>query len=159
MFERNPVDNAALVTVAVEISLEDGSVVTGRAALPPSRAVHRLLDGADPFLFVEAFDGEGTFIPKTAIKTLKIVTPVKPKTLYVAATDATTFDPHRILGVAKDASFDEIKAAYHQLAKQYHPDVYASVALPGEVVAYLEARAKQINAAFRVLKSPRRSAA
>lgn len=32
-------------------------------------------------------------------------------------------DPYRILGVGRDASEDEIKRAYRQLAKKYHPDV------------------------------------
>lgn len=33
-------------------------------------------------------------------------------------------DPYSILGVAKDASDEEIKAAYRELARKYHPDNY-----------------------------------
>lgn len=33
---------------------------------------------------------------------------------------------YTILGVANDASEDEIKAAYHRLAKRHHPDRHAS---------------------------------
>ena len=154
MFERNRVDNASVETVAVEITLDDGCVVTGRAALPASRAVHKLLDGPDGFLFIDQFGGEGAFIPKAAIKALRLVQPVRLQSLYVQIMDATSFDPHKVLGIARTASWDEIKAAYHRLTKLYHPDVYASVALPPEVSAYLDGRAKQINAAFRLLKSP-----
>jgi DnaJ-domain-containing protein 1 len=158
MFERNPVDNASLVTVAVEITLDDGSVVTGRAALPPSRAIHKLLDGTDPFLFVDQFDGDSAFIPKSAIKALKVVTPVKMQTLYLQPGDASTFDPYKTLGLAKGATWDDIRGAYHRLAKLYHPDVYSAVTLPPEVSNYLDGRAKQINTAFRLLKAPRRAA-
>ena len=154
MFERNRVDNAAVITVAVEITLDDGVVITGRAALPPSRAVHKLLDGPDPFLFVDMFDGEGAFVPKVSVKALKLVNPVRTQTLYLPVVNATSFDPYKVLGLAKGADWDAIKSAYHAMTKLYHPDIYSGVALPPEVAAYLDGRAKQINAAFRLLKAP-----
>ena len=33
-------------------------------------------------------------------------------------------DPYSILGVSKDATDEEVKAAYHDLARKYHPDNY-----------------------------------
>lgn len=153
MFERNPVDNNSAVTVAVEVLLADGTVVTGRAAIASARAVHRLLEGTDPFLYVEQFDGEATFVPKASIKSLKLVTPLKPVPLTTRVQDASNFDPYRVLGITREAAFDEIRGAYHKLSKLYHPDVYASVTLPPEVTSYLSARASEVNAAFRLLKS------
>lgn len=153
MFERNRVDNASVMTVAVEITLDDGTTVTGRAALPQSRAVHKLLDGADAFLYIDQFDGESAFIPKASIKALKLVMPTRLQALHLPASDATQFDPYKVLGLAKGATWDEIRAAYHALTKTYHPDLFAAVALPPEVARYLDGRTKQINAAFRLLKT------
>ena len=51
---------------------------------------------------------------------------------------------YEILGVSKDASEDEIKAAYRKLAKQYHPDLH-----PGDAQA--AEKFKEINEANETL--------
>ncbi len=56
-------------------------------------------------------------------------------------------DYYKILGVAKNASQDEIKKAYRKLAMKYHPDQN-----PGDKTA--EEKFKQINEANQVLSDP-----
>src|SRR5262245_4430905 len=53
-------------------------------------------------------------------------------------------DLYETLGVARDASDDDLKKAYRKLARQYHPDRN-----PGDKQA--EARFKEIQAAYDVL--------
>ena len=47
-------------------------------------------------------------------------------------------DPYRVLGVSQSASEDEIKKAYRNLAKKYHPDV-------NNGSSEAEARMKEVN--------------
>jgi curved DNA-binding protein len=56
-------------------------------------------------------------------------------------------DYYKVLGVKKDASAKEIKAAYRKLARKFHPDVNA-----GDANA--EARFKEVNEAHEVLGDP-----
>jgi curved DNA-binding protein len=56
-------------------------------------------------------------------------------------------DYYKTLGVSKDASAKEIKAAYRKLARKYHPDVNR-----GDPQA--EARFKEVNEAHEVLGDP-----
>ncbi len=57
----------------------------------------------------------------------------------------TTKDFYQVLGVKRDATEKEIRSAYRKLARQFHPDVN-----PNDKAA--EARFKEINAAYEVLK-------
>jgi DnaJ-class molecular chaperone len=57
--------------------------------------------------------------------------------------------PYEVLGVELDASAAEIRRAYQDKMRQYHPDRVASAA--PEIQALAEKRSKEINAAYHAL--------
>ena len=59
------------------------------------------------------------------------------------------YEPYEVLGVARDASTDEIKKVYRRLARETHPDLN-----PGDAKA--EARFKDVSAAYDVLSDAER---
>ena len=58
-------------------------------------------------------------------------------------------DPYQILGIQRNASTEEIKKAYRQLANKYHPDKVHH--LGEEFKKLAEQRFKEIEEAFRTL--------
>ena len=53
-------------------------------------------------------------------------------------------DPYKILGVSSDATDDEIKTAYRNLARKYHPDKYRD----SDLAEMAGEKMKEINAAY-----------
>jgi curved DNA-binding protein len=60
-------------------------------------------------------------------------------------------DYYEVMGVARDATADDIKRAYRKLARKYHPDVSKE--------SDAEARFKELGEAYEVLKDPEKRAA
>ena len=64
-----------------------------------------------------------------------------------------TKDPYTVLGVARDATDDEIKKAYRTLAKKYHPDNYAG----SDIADLAEEKMKEVNEAYDEIQKMRSS--
>lgn len=61
-------------------------------------------------------------------------------------------DPYKVLGVSPSASDDEVKEAYRNLAKKYHPDQYAESPLK----ELADEKMKEINEAYDQITAQRK---
>ena len=62
-------------------------------------------------------------------------------------------DPYKVLGVAPDASDDEIKKAYRALARKYHPDKYRD----SDLADLASEKMKEVNAAYEEIQNMRKN--
>ncbi len=65
-------------------------------------------------------------------------------------------DPYLVLGVARDARFEDIRQRYRQLVRDNHPDRVIARGLPEEFVAIASKRIAAINAAYETIEKGQR---
>ena len=60
-------------------------------------------------------------------------------------------DPYKVLGVTPQTSDDDVKRAYRELARKFHPDIYIN----NPLADLAEARMKEINEAYDMIMNER----
>ncbi len=160
MFERTKIDNAPdLTAMPVETVFVDGTIVRGKLMVPTTKCIADLLNGSGAFLEFEPYGGERNYVAKAQIASIKMLGVPKLPNLNVRLKDYDGFDPYAVLGVKPGATREDIRQAYFALAKAYHPDRYATAELPSEVIEYLFAMARRVNAAHAALSTEQKKQA
>jgi DnaJ like chaperone protein len=62
---------------------------------------------------------------------------------------------YNVLGISSEATDDEVRSAYRELARQYHPDTVVSKGLPEEFVNFAHKRFQEIQNAYEEIKKER----
>lgn len=81
------------------------------------------------------------------------VHPVWSKETKQIAQNLDRLDYFQVLGASPDATFDELKAKYHQLQRNYHPDSFFT-SPDDRLKAAVKAIAKRVAEAYVVLRDP-----
>lgn len=119
--------------------------------LGPGSAV--LEDLLEALLMIATVDGvheaEVAFLDRAAL--LMGFSPAQWAAIKVRHIALAKDDPHAVLGVLPGASRAEIRAAYHALARQYHPDRHLAEGTPPEFIRVAEMRMATINDAWAEL--------
>lgn len=138
----------------VSLILTDDSVMTVSVRMPLSNKLGDALNAPEPFLDVITAGGEQQFIAKSAIRTVRSMVMPSAGQLDLDARQAAMaeLDAHAILKLEKGAGPEEVRQAYHRMARLYHPDRIASYELPEEIKDYARAMLVRINLAFEKLR-------
>lgn len=142
-------DDKANRTLAL-VTLDDDSTLTVSVRMPLSNRLGDALNNADQFLDALTVGGQQIYISKSSIRSVRSAALPKTDQLDLDGRGQLMpgFDPYAVLKVQKGASADEIKQAYHKMARLYHPDRIASYELPEEVKDYVRGMLVRINLAF-----------
>jgi DnaJ-domain-containing protein 1 len=151
MFERNrTVSSSALdQRVPVSLAMIDGEVLRGNLRMPISGKLADAMNNADLYFDLEMPDGSTAFLAKHSVRRVNPVELPRNDQLARRTAELSVFDPYAVLGLARGASPEEVKAAYHGLVRNYHPDRFASANLPREMQDYAHAMLTRINAAYQ----------
>ncbi len=141
-----PVESYVLSRIETPTSVGEVGALSGLPDDDAQRAVSALV--AAGFLTVLEQQTESS-APRTEDEaTLRLRDDVMRKLSFYNAADY-----YEILGVPKKATGEEIKGAYYQLAKKYHPDRYRQ-SEDHDLKAKLEALFSQITLAYDTLRQP-----
>jgi DnaJ-domain-containing protein 1 len=151
MFERNrsTFSSAQDQRVPVSLTMVDGEILRGNLRMPVSGKLIDAMNNADLYFDLEMPDGSAAFLAKHSVRRVTPVDVPRSDQLSRRTADLSIFDPYTVLGLARGASPEEVKAAYHALVRSYHPDRFASANLPREMQDYAHAMLTRINAAYQ----------
>ena len=140
------------VKIAAILEMSDGKRMSAMVITPRAQIkMHELLNRPALFLEIETLNGDRLNIAKTALKSVKEIDLKKTQTAELKADKSAYFDPIKVLGLRDGATDIEVRSAYLNLVRRYHPDRFAALNPPEEIEVYLEAMLKRLNAAYEIL--------
>ncbi len=153
MFNRptSATSKAEKIFIPVILTLVDGETLKGAIAISKNGRLGDLLNGSDRYVLFKTNSGEPVYLSQTTIAAVQSNEKPSARQLDVSLKNLEEINPYLILRVKPGTSKADLRNAYHQLVKHYHPDQFANVKLPREVKSYLDAVIARLNAAYQEL--------
>jgi len=136
---RDSGEKQAKVKLETVLELRDGSSILGVFFVTPQARLTDLLNDSREFVPIEMTDGTLTVVRKDAIMR---ATPLQQKT------SGEAIDPYSLLNVSSGVSHDDLKAAYHKMCQDFHPDKLQSLGLPPHFLEFGSTQMARINDAY-----------
>ncbi len=129
--------------VRVDLQLEDRSTLDGFVFCSQGERVSDILNDAREFLPFETHTKDIMMLRKGVITSILAREEGDRKKLVT--------DPFEVLGISPSSTRDEIRQAYHQKVRLYHPDKLTSLDLPEDITSYASDTLARINSAYDLI--------
>lgn len=129
--------------VRVNIRLEDGTFLDGHVFCALEQRVSDLLNDEREFLPFESMNEDIIMLRKGVVSQIQAREESSEKQI--------SSDPYKLLGLERGATRSEIREAYHDKVRAYHPDRIISLDLPEDMTDYANDMLSRINAAYESL--------
>jgi len=143
--------------VSVIIKMNDGTELSGQMSCGLSGSIDSALNNDSQFVQLVDENNETNFISKRSIMKLAPKKSAQQTMPKLMVDNAQTGNWSDVLSVSISATPQEVKHAYHELAKAYHPDLF-SIDMPIEVKQYASTMLSRINIAYEQYKAFKRAA-
>lgn len=152
--------------IHVQIQNMEGETTKCFLVVNINEQLHENINGTNIFLELEDELGQKSYMNKNALMSIEEVMTVAEVvevegSRMVGDTSSQFFstDPYIVLGVHRKAGDEEVRSAYHQLARNYHRDRLAAANLPPEMMIHAEEVLKRITSAYDIVSRERKGAA
>jgi len=146
----DPDEKITKFKIEAAVELEDGTRLLGFLFVKHMQRVSDLLNDHRQFLPLRLSAGPVVHLHKSKI--------ARVSQLAQEPDAEDNCDPYEVLGVSPSASDEQLKAAYHSLCSDYHPDKLQGLGLPSEFSEIANSRIVRIIDAYRRIMAAREGA-
>lgn len=147
--------------ISVFLETADGDKRDVTLSVFHGESLANVLNSASQFIEVQDLSGKTILIAKSFIWQLTPDENTEKSASPVAGEKWRhhSQDPYVLLDISRDASDDEVREAYHKLARAYHPDKLANLDLPASMIAHGVDIFQKVNTAYKTITEQRRKKA
>ena len=129
--------------VRVNIRLQDGTFLDGHVFCSLEQRVSDLLNDDREFIPFESMNEDIIMVRKGVVAQIQ--------TREESSGKQISSDPYKLLEIDPGSTREEIRSAYHDKVRAYHPDRIISLDLPEDMTEYANDMLSRINAAYETL--------